>query len=204
MNKALTSLKRWDSLNYKIPSLSILISDVYFKQETLVENVLELAQSHCLSSDRLTLYIHNNILENYKTDNSLLIKIDTLRERGFRVEFDTIVTSSDYINCLHGVTIDRVNIDCDFMNALHTHAELQKVTKVMIDSLKALNLTIVAKGVENKRQKAILNILGCDIIQGQIVGSPMSAEEIDKWIEEHPDSNFENLTDDLLVSKKMA
>ncbi|HET6756857.1 MAG TPA: EAL domain-containing protein, partial [Burkholderiales bacterium] len=44
---------------------------------------------------------------------------------------------------------------------------------------------VVAEGIENQEQLRMLKQLGCDLAQGFLVGKPMAAQDLDKWLSEY-------------------
>ncbi len=64
---------------------------------------------------------------------------------------------------------------------LETSEDARKVALAVVSLAKALNLKVVAEGVETEAQKRILREMGCDQLQGYLFARPMSAKAIALW-----------------------
>ena len=53
------------------------------------------------------------------------------------------------------------------------------LVRAIVDLAQALDLDIIAEGVETPGQRDSLALIGCDAVQGYLTGRPVSAEEID-------------------------
>ncbi len=58
---------------------------------------------------------------------------------------------------------------------------VHSVVEATISLARALQIRVVAEGVETKEQGEALERLGCDEIQGYFVGAPMAAEDFERW-----------------------
>ncbi len=56
------------------------------------------------------------------------------------------------------------------------------IATATINLAHALNLKVVAEGIETKEQKELLTILGCDKAQGYYFAKPMPAKELAEWL----------------------
>ena len=64
---------------------------------------------------------------------------------------------------------------------LETSADARKVASAVVNLAKALNLKVVAEGVETEGQNRILREFGCDQLQGYLFAKPMSAKSLALW-----------------------
>ncbi len=77
--------------------------------------------------------------------------------------------------------IRRLKIDQSFVRNLTTDPEDAAITSAVIQLGHALNLKVVAEGVETKDQFMYLSAGGCDEVQGFYFGRPQPAEEFIEW-----------------------
>ncbi len=69
------------------------------------------------------------------------------------------------------------------MSNLGVDPEAEAVIRAIVKLSKALNLNIVAEGVETRAQKTILRQTGCNIIQGYIFSKPVAFSAIDEMMQ---------------------
>ena len=105
-----------------------------------------------------------------------------LRKNGFFVEIDDFGSGYASLNLLQNLSIDVVKLGINFI-----HEDLESENGVIIlegiiNLLKTLRMTVIAKGVETKEQQVLLGKLGCDIIQGYYYQRPIPMDDFYKLI----------------------
>jgi EAL domain-containing protein (putative c-di-GMP-specific phosphodiesterase class I) len=81
-----------------------------------------------------------------------------------------------------------LKIDRSFIAKLADSESNTRVVQAIVALGKAMELEIVAEGVETSQQYAIVRRLGCDLVQGYFVAKPMPAERFQRWCEGHEDT----------------
>ncbi|MDP3482586.1 MAG: EAL domain-containing protein, partial [Sulfuricella sp.] len=102
----------------------------------------------------------------------------------FRINFRFIQTVVDILNInnLKRFPITTVKIDQSFVQGIPHDAEDVAIVTTVIGMAKSLKLKVIAEGVENEEQLALLCELGCDEIQGYFFSRPLPAEGFAKWL----------------------
>ena len=100
-----------------------------------------------------------------------------LRDAGVRVAIDDFGTGYSSLSQLHDVPVDVLKIDRRFVDQIETTAGTETV-RAIIAIGRALELDIVAEGVETEEQLAILKELGCRYIQGFLFGQPLFESDL--------------------------
>jgi diguanylate cyclase (GGDEF)-like protein len=104
------------------------------------------------------------------------------REQGVRLSIDDFGTGYSSLAYLTQLPVHELKIDRAFVAALPgRHGELTVVASV-VALAHQLGLKAVAEGVENQEQLDILTRLGCDAFQGYLLGRPMPAHEVDRYL----------------------
>jgi len=73
--------------------------------------------------------------------------------------------------------IDTLKIDKSFIEALEKDPKARKITAATISLAKALDMKVVAEGVETAEQLAQLQELGCELAQGNYISQPLPSED---------------------------
>lgn len=102
-----------------------------------------------------------------------------LRKAGITIALDDFGTGYSSLSYLRRLPIDKIKIDKSFVSELG-HADADALVKAIIDLAHALNLLVLAEGVETLEQKNALETAGCLQMQGYLTGRPMSAAAIEK------------------------
>jgi EAL domain-containing protein (putative c-di-GMP-specific phosphodiesterase class I) len=100
-----------------------------------------------------------------------------VRDLGVCVYVDDFGTGYTSIAHLHALPIDGIKIDRSFVSSLPGARELTLV-RTLIELGLQLGLTVVAEGVETEEQQSIVASLGCELVQGFLVGRPVPASEV--------------------------
>ena len=76
---------------------------------------------------------------------------------------------------------EELKIDRSFVCDLESSEEARTVVEAVVKLGQALNLKVVAEGVETEAQNQILRSLGCNELQGYLFAKPMSAKALALW-----------------------
>ena len=75
-----------------------------------------------------------------------------------------------------------IKVDASFVQNASGSDEAQAIVKSIIDLGHSLKLKVTAEGVEDSAAAELLKTLGCDLLQGGFIGTPMDGEEILQWL----------------------
>ena len=92
-------------------------------------------------------------------------------------DFGTGYSSYSSMSLLKKFPIDVLKIDRSFVREITSNSEDKAIADAIIALGRALDLTIVAEGVETAEQEAFLRAHHCDQIQGYLVSKPVPADE---------------------------
>lgn len=104
--------------------------------------------------------------------------IQTLLDNNIRCALDDFGTGYSSLSVLRSFPLKKLKIDRSFVLQL-SDPKNTEIVRATIAMAHALNLSVLAEGVENKQHFEILKNLGCDIIQGYLFSRPLPAEEIE-------------------------
>ena len=98
-----------------------------------------------------------------------------LRALGVHVEIDDFGTGYSSLAYLKRFPVDGLKMDKSFIDKLDSDEESAAIVEAMVSLARALNLRVIAEGVETPAQLARLRFLGCDVGQGYYFGRPVEA-----------------------------
>lgn len=128
------------------------------------------AASDGLDPRRLDLEITESDVFNENT-RSLEI-LSQLREQGIQISIDDFGTGYSSLSRLSYFPFDKIKIDRSFVINIPEQKDDLDIVRLIISMGKSLHMRIVAEGVETEEQLASLQALGCDLVQGYLIGKP--------------------------------
>ncbi|HJV27364.1 MAG TPA: EAL domain-containing protein [Aromatoleum sp.] len=104
--------------------------------------------------------------------------LDALKRAGYSLSIDDFGTGYSSLAYLKKFAIHRLKIDRSFVTDLCTNTEDQAIARAVIQIGHALNLRVIAEGVETAEQMSLLRQHGCHEGQGYFFGRPVSADRL--------------------------
>ena len=115
-------------------------------------------------------------------DTESTMKIfNSLNALGVHLSIDDFGTGYSSLSTLRKMRPGELKIDRSFVLDLETSADARAVVDAVVKLAKALDIKVVAEGVETEGQSQILRSMGCDELQGYLFAKPMSAKALGLW-----------------------
>jgi diguanylate cyclase (GGDEF)-like protein len=184
-------LARWRELSPANKSLmmSVNLSGKHFAQNDLVAQVKKILRETKIPPSCLKLEITESaVMENAESVISIL---GQLKSVGIQLSIDDFGTGYSSLSYLHRFPIDTLKIDRSFVSSMESGTENGEIVRTVIALAKALNLDIIAEGIESIHQLHQLRILGCEYGQGFLFSRPIPFEEAETLLEDK--SRWENI-----------
>ena len=154
--------------------IAVNISATQFARSNLAEKVAEVLAAHDVEPQYLELELTEGVLMRDVEDSKR--QIAQLRELGVRISIDDFGTGYSSLSYLQRLSIDDLKIDKCFVHEIGRNSGAQPLVKAIVGLAHGLHLTATAEGVETEAQLAALQALGCDRVQGFLLGRPMPAD----------------------------
>lgn len=113
-----------------------------------------------------------------QTSHSALQSLAALRGLGVQVGLDDFGTGFSALSQLRAFPLDFIKIDRSFIEHVVTDGRSASIVRAMIDLAHALGLVVVAEGVEQEAQRALLESFGCDRFQGFLFSRSLSSADL--------------------------
>jgi diguanylate cyclase (GGDEF)-like protein/PAS domain S-box-containing protein len=114
-----------------------------------------------------------------ETDTTLAM-LQKLKQIGVSIAIDDFGTGYSSLSYLKRFPVDKLKIDRSFVAELPGDREQCAIVSAIVALAHALNVRVVAEGVEKKSQREFLARCGCDFVQGYLVGRPLDADAASK------------------------
>ena len=104
--------------------------------------------------------------------------LQTLHGMGFTIALDDFGTGYSSLSYLARFPIDKIKIDRSFVCKLPDDRQAYLIIRAIVQLAKALEMDVIAEGVETLAQQEMLSLAGCALTQGYLKGKPMAADLI--------------------------
>ena len=177
----------WRSQGLPAFGVSINLSARQLRDEGLIETVRDSLARHGIDRDVLEFELTESMVMD-DAEHSLR-QMHALRDLGLGVAIDDFGTGYSSLAYLNRFPIDKLKIDRSFVHHMLGDPTDRAITMAIIGLGHTLGLKVVAEGVEQPREAALLREARCDELQGFHFGHPMPAEALAGWLAErepHP------------------
>jgi diguanylate cyclase (GGDEF)-like protein len=178
IDTALQAIRRLE----KLP-VAVNISPVYFRHPDFVHRVFDKMLAVGVRPELLTLELTEGVLiSNFESARQ---KIARLREVGIRVYLDDFGTGYSSLSYLQHFELDGLKIDKSFLRNAGQKPKATQIIRAVIEFGHSLDMRVVVEGVENDWQARLLQLLGCDLLQGFEIGVPMPLDDLVAYCDRH-------------------
>ncbi|MEH6452740.1 MAG: EAL domain-containing protein [Psychromonas sp.] len=178
---ALKQVRTWLDKQLPLVPISINITANQLKQRYFVDFLLQQLEHYQIPGNLIELELTESVLmENIENTIPLL---NEMRKKGIMFSIDDFGTGYSSLSYLSSLPIDVLKIDKSFITDLHLHSNNQKIVKTIVQLANNFNLSLIAEGVQSKKELVETNLCGISIIQGYYFSYPLTAKELErKWL----------------------
>jgi EAL domain-containing protein (putative c-di-GMP-specific phosphodiesterase class I) len=144
-------------------------------ENNFVESVFEIIATSGLPPQRIELEILEESAVDATTETRN--KLQQLQSGGIKIALDDFGTGYSSLVYLTRIPANVLKLDRGFIRDLATNPRQASIVSGIINLARSIGMQIVAEGVEEEAQRAILEALDCDLIQGYLFSRPLPAME---------------------------
>ncbi|HMS88087.1 MAG TPA: EAL domain-containing protein [Acidimicrobiales bacterium] len=175
LTRACTEAVEWHRHGHPI-SISVNVSALQLRDPGFVADVVAAVERTGIAADRLVIELTETTLAT--DEHGEIENLQALRALGCQIALDDFGTGFSSLSGLRDLPIDVVKLDRSFITNLTTSAEATALVDAVVHIAQALELTVVAEGVETVEQYEALAALHCHRIQGYAVSHPITPDEL--------------------------
>ncbi|WP_289032480.1 ammonium transporter [uncultured Roseibium sp.] len=150
--------------------LSVNVSPVQFRDNDFVEDVRRAIEASGIPASRLELEITENLL--IEDDARALSILTSLKAIGVKIALDDFGVGYSSLGYLSRFPFDTIKIDRSFVSDAGKNSNSLAIIETVVRLGKALNMRVVAEGIEDLETLNLLIRSGCNEIQGFLIGRP--------------------------------
>jgi diguanylate cyclase (GGDEF)-like protein/PAS domain S-box-containing protein len=162
----------------ELPHVAVNVSPKQFQYGSMCSDILDKVAKYGISPDKFAIEITEELLLEHNQD--VHKQLATLRAGGIGISIDDFGTGYSSLQYLRDLPATRLKIDQTFIARIEHSAADRAIISTISHLAHALNMRVVAEGVENASQFALLRASGCDEVQGFWLGRPLAVEELRK------------------------
>ena len=175
LNEACRQMRIWFDQGYSHWRIAVNLSALQFCYSGLVDSVVSALERNQLPANSLTLEITETTAMS-DADASMTV-LQKLSHMGVDLSIDDFGTGYSSLMYLKRLPANELKIDRGFVRDLEHDSDDAAIVSAIVALGQALGLRIVAEGVETDTQQSFLTTLGCDSLQGFLLGQPLPAEQ---------------------------
>ena len=150
--------------------VAVNLSPVQFQAGDLERSIHQVLLETGLTPTRLEVEITEGVLIGDFTRALNLLR--RLKARGIRIAMDDFGTGYSSLSYLQSFPFDKIKIDRSFISNLEATPQSAEIVRAVLSLAHALNIPVIAEGVETEAQRAFLAHEACEQMQGYLVGRP--------------------------------
>ncbi|BCF99785.1 cyclic di-GMP phosphodiesterase [Paraburkholderia sp. PGU19] len=108
--------------------------------------------------------------------------ITQFRDLGAQVHLDDFGTGYSSLSQLGRIPLDVIKLDRSFVSSINADRKSQALVRSMVAVAQALQLKVVAEGIETESEELFMKGLGVEYVQGYLYGKPMPAADFERWL----------------------
>ena len=172
------TISRWGRLGIE-QRLAVNISPRQLDHASFFRKLRDAMRAANAPATLLELEITETLAMHCSTE--VLEAIAALRADGATVAIDDFGTGYSNLARLRDLPVDRVKLDRSLIEHVSEKPEARTIAQAVIGLIHGLGCEAVAEGIETEDQATVLRVIGCDILQGYAVATPMEEEAFLAW-----------------------
>lgn len=163
------SIRRCQDENITVLPIAVNITSSHFGDPSLIDFMFSLSEKLTIPLEFIDLEVTEGVL--LDMNSQVKENLNMLRKRGVKISIDDFGTGYSSLSYIRKLTVDALKIDKSFIDDLH-HEVGQQLVSAIIAIASAVNLDVIAEGVETEVQRDLLIKLGCKTGQGYLFAKP--------------------------------
>lgn len=171
IGSACWQLVDWRAEGVALDAVAVNVSTRQLHAPDFAARVIEILHRCALPASSLELEITESVFMGEAA--AAIAQLQALHDAGVRLALDDFGTGYSSLSYLHKLPISTLKVDRSFVADLDVRDSALTLTRSIVALARALQLHVVAEGVETRRQAELLQGLGCDELQGYLYSRPL-------------------------------
>ena len=176
INAVCSQIAEFGAEGIKLPHIAINVSPRQFHAGKLCEEILGKIRQFGIEPGQIVVEITEELL--LDQSSQLMEQLRSLRLSGIELSIDDFGTGYSSLQYLRDLPANRLKIDQTFVARIEHSATDRAIISTIGHLAHALNMRVVAEGVETEAQRMLLRASGCDELQGYLFGRSLTADQL--------------------------
>lgn len=178
----LIQVEQWQALGMHL-NVSVNLSASNLGDDSLPQDIHEILDTHRVAPSGITLEVtESSMMAHPALAQEILNKLNAF---GLLFSIDDFGTGYSSLAYLKSLPASEIKIDKSFVLDMIRDETDAVIVHSTIGLAHNMGYRVVAEGVENAETLELLQVLGCDEVQGFYFSEPMEAEDIPAWVRQH-------------------
>jgi diguanylate cyclase (GGDEF)-like protein len=191
LRAACAQIAQWKAARIPFGSVAVNVSALEFRSHRLVDTLTQAMTEFGVAPDELEIEITESVLMT-DTDTTHRI-VERLHALGVRLAVDDFGTGYSSLAYLKHLRPSKVKIDRSFVRDLSEDESDRVLVKAIVQLAHALDISVVAEGVETTEQRDFLRQVGCNVLQGYLISRPQPAAAFERFVADLTDPESEGI-----------
>ena len=179
LDEACRQARVWLDCGHRGFDISVNVAAQQLQRTGLVAQVRAAIERHALPKGALTIELtESSLMENVMRVQNVLAELKAL---GIQLSLDDFGTGYSSLAYLKQFPIDKLKIDQSFVRGLPDDGDDATIARTIVAMAHQLRMVVAAEGVETPAQALFLKAIGCDELQGYLLGRPVPATEAEAF-----------------------
>ena len=161
-------------------AVSVNVSTRQVRRPGLIEDVEAALANSGLAPQHLTLEITESVLARRREELTSIL--EEVTSSGVRLALDDFGTGYSSLSLLQDLPVHTLKVDRSFVQSIEAEGGRAPFVRAIVELAEALELTVVAEGIEEVGQIAALRRLGCRIGQGFYFSKPLAPAAFESFV----------------------
>ena len=185
LTRAIADHAAWRARGLQPPRIAVNVSVVQLRQERFAAEVRSAVESGGVSGRYIDLEITESMI--MEDIAGSIRKLSEIRALGIGVSLDDFGTGYSSLSHIAKLPVNTLKIDRSFITAMSESSEHMAIVSAIISLGRALNMKVIAEGVETQEQSNLLRLLRCDEAQGYLFNPALAPEKVEQLFAAPPD-----------------
>ncbi len=174
LRQAISDYQRWRAAGLPVVRIAVNVSPLQLRDRGFANEIRQVIGTDGHAAAGLELEITESLIMDDVDYNITTLR--AIRDMGVRVAIDDFGTGFSSLSYLARLPLDTLKIDQSFVTEMTASPQGLALVSTIVSMAHALNLNVVAEGVETEEQRRLLRLLYCDEMQGFQYSGPVAGE----------------------------
>jgi len=180
IEQGIRQVAQWREQGLGNLSVAINISAIQLQRQDVTSLIRRSLKKHQVKASQIEVEITETAI--MSSEKEIIDQLQSLSDMGIKLWLDDFGTGYSSLSHLRELPIHGIKIDRMFIHELDREGSDNDIVSAIIGLVRAMNLDLIAEGVETKHQLDLLSEKGCELVQGYYFYKPMNPSDFTKLI----------------------